>query len=53
MKSCKTCKNAIFDPLWGLYKCGVLKRTMINPDAKELCRHYKEGTSTDSKQHEE
>ena len=48
MNHCKTCKNAIFDPLWGDFKCEIHK-VIIHPDQKLDCEHYKEGTPKKSK----
>lgn len=44
MKSCKTCKYAIFCPTWGDYKCTERKRRMKDPDADgEACGLYVQG----------
>lgn len=50
MQNCTTCANAVFDPLWGEYKCKVRKTTVyILLDSTE-CRDYKNGTPEKSKE---
>lgn len=49
-KSCKNCKNAIFEPVWGEYKCGkdgVRVRNMIY--AASHCKSYEKGEPSISK----
>ena len=49
MNSCDTCKNAIFDPILGEYKCKVRKRYVdIWIDASE-CTDYAKGKPAMSK----
>lgn len=45
--NCKNCKHAIFDPVWGEYKCSVLHIRVYDTE-REDCTHYKtkEGGST-------
>ena len=38
--NCKSCKNAIFDPNWGEYKCSVLTIRVYGTE-REDCIHYK------------
>lgn len=56
MQTCETCGNAIFDSIWGQYKCGKRKRTVnIVMDADE-CKYYKKGEpkpSAESKLYDE
>lgn len=50
MANCTTCGRAIFDEIFGEYKCEVWKHIIYDPEIKEGCPHYKEGkpkTSTD------
>lgn len=40
MENCKNCEHAVFDPLWGEYKCKVRKtRIYILLDSSE-CSDY-------------
>ena len=48
MKNCKTCGNAIFDAVFGDYKCGISKATVRTP-LNVKCKDYKEGKPKDSK----
>ena len=53
MANCTTCENAIFDALWGEYKCSVYKRVSYSADFKTMlvdgCKDYKNGTPKESK----
>lgn len=51
-ETCKTCKNAIFDPVWGEYKCSVLQRR-VRSEPVTNCRFYKKGKPAISKEEEE
>ena len=53
MKNCITCGNAIFDTVFGDYKCRIKKVTIY--DLANLdCADHKDGTPVDSKnEHEE
>lgn len=48
MNPCKTCEHAVFDPLWGEYKCTV-KEHYIYGDIEHECPDHKEGTPAISK----
>lgn len=48
MANCNTCGNAIFDELWGDFKCSVYKHTVYSY-RHEDCKDYKEGTPKPSK----
>ena len=48
MKNCKTCGNAIFDEVFGDYKCSISKTTIRLPLSTK-CKDYKEGKPVDSK----
>lgn len=48
MNPCKTCEHAVFDPLWGEYKCTV-KEHYIYGDVDHECPDHKEGTPAISK----
>lgn len=51
MKNCRNCADAIFDPVWGEYKCGEGKyQTRVSPDENINCRYHKPGKPTESKQ---
>lgn len=53
MDNCKTCEHAIFDPVWGEYKCSVRQTTIpILLDSAE-CKSYKKGTPAISKENED
>ena len=43
---CGTCKNAIFDALWGDYKCGIKKRNVYD---EVSCPEYSKGVPQGSK----
>lgn len=49
MSKCSTCENAIFDALWGAYKCSVRQHSILFPDLYEDCEHHKNGTPKESK----
>lgn len=40
MDNCSTCKNMIWDELWGEFKCSVLHRRMYVPLSAENCDSY-------------
>lgn len=40
-RHCYQCANAIFDEVWGEYKCKVLKRRIRNPEEHTGCKDYK------------
>lgn len=48
MKYCKNCANAIFDQVFGSYKCGV---SQVSVDMGYVidCRDYEKGNPTVSK----
>lgn len=53
MKNCTTCGNAIFDTVFGDYKCSISKAYVRTP-LNVRCEDYKEGKPVDSKDmHEE
>lgn len=41
-RNCKTCANAIFDSLWGEYKCAIGKG-FVQPEQNAECETYKKG----------
>ena len=45
----ETCTNAIFDPIWGEYKCRVLERRIRSRYDCMECKDYKEGKPERSK----
>ena len=53
MIKCTTCKKAVFDPLWGEYKCSVYQHTIYLPDKVEECPEYKQGEPKETKDHDE
>lgn len=48
MKNCTTCAKAIFDKIFGEYKCSVSK-TYVRTPLNVRCENYKEGKPKDSK----
>lgn len=44
VKDCTTCKNAIFCPSWGEYKCRERKEWIPNTDEGAYCGLYSKGT---------
>ena len=48
MSNCINCGNAIFDELWGDYKCSVYKRA-VHDHEHVGCKQYQEGTPKKSK----
>ena len=49
MNSCSTCEYAIFDELWGEYKCKIRQQRVYKPGKNIPCEWYKKGTPTESK----
>ena len=43
MDKCSECVHAIFDPLWGEYKCEILKTVAPGPSGVIGCKDYKKG----------
>ena len=46
--NCKTCGKAIFDALWGDWKCSVHKRWCRKSELEEGCDDYKNGEPKES-----
>ena len=42
MINCKNCEHAIFDQLWGEYKCGKYDRTCTRSEVESGCEQWKE-----------
>lgn len=51
MANCAKCGNAIFDPLWGDFKCSIRQHVVYNHKNVE-CDDYKEGEPTETKREE-
>lgn len=53
MQNCKICEYAIFDELWGEYKCEVRQCVTYNADYERMlvddCKDYKNGVPKKSK----
>lgn len=47
ISDCRQCKNAIFDDIFGEWKCEVHKRRVSNKDKN--CAHYEKGACKQSK----
>lgn len=43
MKNCTNCKYAIFDEIWGEYKCVVYEHTVEQPYDVEPCSEHEKG----------
>ena len=41
MNNCETCNNAIFDHVWGEYKCKVTQHRIYEPMENIDCSDYK------------
>ena len=41
-ENCKTCEHAIFDEIWGDYKCKKYE-IIVHPDERLDCESYKKG----------
>lgn len=42
MSNCVNCGNAIFDEIWGDYKCSIYKRHVYDHEIVG-CKHYNKG----------
>lgn len=50
MSNCSTCEYAIFDELWGEYKCKIRHRRVYKPGKESVnCEWYKKGEPSESK----
>ena len=49
MLKCKTCSKALYNELWGEYKCSETKLYIYNPKLVEDCQGYKKGEPGKSK----
>lgn len=45
MNNCKNCSNAIFNQLWGEYRCDANDRTCTRSELTEGCPYWKEKTN--------
>lgn len=43
MANCKNCKHAIFDEVWGDYKCKINYLVIYDPKDVEHCVYYDKG----------
>ena len=50
MSKCSTCGNAIFNALWGEYKCTIRQHVIFQPELYKDCEHYNDGTPKESKE---
>lgn len=48
-EQCKTCINAVYDPVWGEHKCTSLQNVIYKPDDVSGCIYYKKGEPAISK----
>ena len=49
MEKCKTCKHALYDEVWGEYKCRLSRYVRYPKDAMQKCDDYEKGTPETSK----
>jgi hypothetical protein len=51
MDDCRNCTNAIYDEVWGEYKCKINKKrhALLAKIANAKCGHHKKGTPAISK----
>lgn len=42
MADCKKCEYAVYDALWGEYKCKALTIRLYSLSGREHCKYYKE-----------
>ena len=45
---CSKCKHAIFDEVFGEYKCGIRHIRIYNPEKYAGCEHYEKQTTKNS-----
>ena len=43
MAKCNTCKNALYNPIWGEHKCSKTGLCVYDIDKKEDCEKYEQG----------
>jgi hypothetical protein len=43
MKDCTNCANALFDEVWGEYKCKEVCHVIYDTDGQVDCIYYKKG----------
>lgn len=48
MASCAECKNALFDKIWGEYKCTITQHTIYQSNNVD-CGTYKKGEPEEAK----
>ena len=53
MNSCRNCENAVFDQVFGEYKCSVSKTRIYYPDLHFNCPDWKKGEPKESKEVED
>ena len=49
MANCRNCTYAIFDEVWGEYKCAAYEHTIYDLDSYSVCKLYEKGEPKDSK----
>lgn len=50
MANCQNCTYAIFDEVWGEYKCAAYEHTIYELDSYSDCKLYEKGEPEDSKE---
>lgn len=43
MNNCSTCKHALFNPVWGEYKCSKTGLVVYDISTNENCKDYEKG----------
>lgn len=49
MEKCKTCKHALYDEVWGEFKCRLSRHVHYPKDAMASCSNYVKGDPEKSK----
>lgn len=50
MANCRDCKHAIFDDVWGEYKCAEHEQVIYDLDEYSGCKVYEKGEPKESKE---
>lgn len=50
MANCGNCTYAVFDDVWGEYKCAALEHVIYDIDAYTNCKLYEKGEPKESKE---
>ena len=50
--NCDKCEHALFDKIWGEYKCAILQHMIYRLEDTCLGKHYKKGEPKEAKGYE-